>query len=436
MTSDFLELALRSEVIGELQTHGIIEPTPIQKQAIPVLLSGQDLIGQAQTGTGKTLAFALPMLEKMDTLKDEVQALIVAPTRELALQITEEVEKFAPCVGANVLAVYGGQDVERQIRKLRGYVHIVVGTPGRLLDHIRRGTVDFSRLSILVLDEADQMLDMGFLREVEQIIRQTPSERQTVLFSATMPKGIRSLAAKYMRSPEEIRLQPKKVTLEEIRQIAVETTDRQKQDALCHYIYEYQPFLAIVFCRTKRRASALNEALLCRGYLSDELHGDLPQTKREQVMKRFREAQIQILVATDLAARGLDVEGVTHVFNYDIPHDVESYVHRIGRTGRAGQTGVAVTFVSPRDRDFLRIIEKGIHMPLEKTALVGDRKNEKGQKTGRDRQHPNPRVRSAATEKKSNPRSAAGSTQGSTKKQDRSLTNRRKQEKRTGSKYR
>ncbi|MFC4766426.1 DEAD/DEAH box helicase [Effusibacillus consociatus] len=372
MTSHFQELAIRNALIETLLTHGINEPTPIQQQAIPVLLAGDDLIGQAQTGTGKTLAFVLPILETIDVRKGEIQALIVTPTRELALQITEELEKLAPCVGANVLAVYGGQDVERQIRKLQGHVHVVVGTPGRLLDHLRRGTVNFSRLSMLVLDEADQMLDLGFLGEVEQILTQLPSDRQTALFSATMPKSIRALASRYMRSPQEVRIQPKKVTLEEIRQVVVETTDRQKQNALCKMIDEYKPFLAIVFCRTKRRASTLNEALLRRGYLSDELHGDLSQTKREQVMKRFREAKLQILVATDVAARGLDVEGVTHVFNYDIPHDVESYIHRIGRTGRAGQTGVAVTFVSPRDRDFLRMIEKGVRATLEKRTVEGN----------------------------------------------------------------
>lgn len=371
MAAGFQTLDLRNELIDTLHKHGITDPTPIQEQAIPVLLAGRDVIAQAQTGTGKTLAFLLPILEKIDVTSPVIQALIVTPTRELALQITEEAEKLAPHTGANVLAAYGGQDVERQIKKLQGNTHIVIGTPGRLLDHLRRGTVDFGRLSMLVLDEADQMLDLGFLGEVEQIINQTSPDRQTMLFSATMPKAIRSLAARYMRAPEEIRVQSKRVTVDEINQIVIETTDRQKQDALCKMIDEYNPFLAIVFCRTKRRASTLNETLIQKGYLSDELHGDLSQAKREQVMKRFREAKIQILVATDVAARGLDVEGVTHVFNYDIPHDVESYIHRIGRTGRAGQTGVAVTFVAPRDRDFLRMIEKGVRTSIERRTIDG-----------------------------------------------------------------
>ncbi|WP_252989875.1 DEAD/DEAH box helicase [Brevibacillus panacihumi] len=335
-----------------------------------MLLAGKDVIAQAQTGTGKTLAFLLPILEKADPHVEHVQALILTPTRELALQITTEAKKLlAQLDDIHVLAVYGGQDVERQMKKLRGKKQIVIATPGRLLDHLRRGTIELSTVSMLVLDEADQMLHMGFLPEVEEIIGCTSGDRQTMLFSATMPAQVRSLAKRYMRNPEDVRVQGKQITLKDIRQIAVETTDRAKQSALRELIEQQRPFMAVIFCRTKRRASALNAALQGYGYLSDELHGDLSQAKREDVMKRFREARLQLLVATDVAARGLDVEGVTHVFNYDIPHDVESYIHRIGRTGRAGEQGVAITLVAPKDRMHLEMIESGIRMPLEKRRM-------------------------------------------------------------------
>ena len=373
MTQTFSQLGIRSELVDLLQKQGVLHPTPIQEQAIPRLLLGNDVIAQAQTGTGKTLAFVLPILEQIDVTLSTVQALVITPTRELALQITDEVRKLAPAVGAKVLAAYGGQDVEAQMHKLRGAIHMVIGTPGRLLDHLRRGTVDFRDLRMLVLDEADQMLHMGFLQEVEQIIRQTSNQRQTLLFSATMPQEIRSVAARYMTDPDEVRVQAKNITLDEIEQVVIETTDRAKQDALVQLLRQYNPYLAIIFCRTKRRASALNEALQGMGYESDELHGDLSQAKREKVMKRFRDAKLQLLVATDVAARGLDVEGVSHVFNYDIPHDVESYIHRIGRTGRAGDRGVAITLAAPRDREFLTLIEAGIQRTIPKRTVDGQK---------------------------------------------------------------
>lgn len=366
MGTDFRTLGISHELNYILNENGITEPTPVQEQTIPLLLTKRDIIAQAQTGTGKTLAFLLPVVEKIDPDDKFVQALIITPTRELALQITNEVKKIVSHKGINFLAAYGGQDVEQQVRKLKGAVHIVIGTPGRLLDHVRRGSVILSSVKMLVLDEADQMLDMGFLKDVEQIISKTPEERQTMLFSATMPKELRFLALKYMKEAAQVHIQSKNITLDEIRQVVVETTDRSKQDALCKAVDEYNPFMAIIFCRTKRRVSALNSALKRRGYNSDELHGDMTQAKRERVMKAFRKAELQLLVATDVAARGLDIEGVTHVFNYDIPQDVESYIHRIGRTGRAGQAGVAVTFVAPKDREFLRVIERGIKFTLEK----------------------------------------------------------------------
>ncbi|WP_159887224.1 DEAD/DEAH box helicase [Paenibacillus puerhi] len=364
--NEFSALGIQEQTAEALLKFGYNEPTPIQKEAIPAILSGADLIGQAQTGTGKTLAFVLPILETADASKSHVQALIVTPTRELAIQITEEVQRWAPLRGLNVLSAYGGQDVERQIRKLEGSIHIIVATPGRLLDHIRRETVALHKLSILVLDEADQMLHMGFLPEVEEIISVTPSRRQTLLFSATMPQRIRELAKAYMRNPQEIEVKAKRVTLEGIEQLLIQTTDRGKLDTLCKLIDEENPYLAMIFCRTKLRAGKLRAELAERGYSCDELHGDLTQAKREQVMKRFREAKIQLLIATDLAARGLDVEGITHVVNYDIPHDAENYIHRIGRTGRAGQAGKAITLAAPRDAEYVELIERGIKATLPK----------------------------------------------------------------------
>ncbi|WMT38966.1 DEAD/DEAH box helicase [Paenibacillus sp. D2_2] len=337
MTKSFQKLGIRAELVQQLQELGITTPTPIQAEAIPYIQAGHDIIGEAQTGTGKTLAFILPMLECINVNNPEVQGLILTPTRELAIQITSELKKLASVVGARVLAAYGGQDVERQLRKLEGAIHIVVATPGRLLDHLRRGSIHFGKLKMLVLDEADQMLHMGFLPEVQNIVEQTPLRRQTLLFSATMPLQVRQLAQAYMQKPQEVKIPTQQITLTEISQIAIQVTDRSKFKDLCTLIEQQRPYLAVVFCRTKRRASKLNQELQEQGYASDELHGDLSQAKREQVMKKFRDAKLQILVATDMAARGLDIEGVTHVFNYDIPADAEYYIHRIGRTGRARQ---------------------------------------------------------------------------------------------------
>jgi ATP-dependent RNA helicase DeaD len=364
MSLSFDRLGIRAELVHVLKNSGVTVATPVQEQAIPVLMAGKDAVAQAQTGTGKTLAFLLPILEKLHLQSPHVQALIVTPTRELAIQISTEARKLAASVGANALAVYGGQDVEDQIRKLRGAPHIVVATPGRLLDHLRRGTLSLSHVSMLVLDEADQMLAMGFLDEVEEIIRAVPNRRQTMLFSATMPDAVRNLARSYMRNPEDVRVKGKQVTVEGTKQWVVPTSDRAKEETLARLIERYQPYLAMVFCRTKIRAKGLTEKLLARGLDVDELHGDLSQAKREQAMRRFREAKVQVLVATDVAARGLDVEGITHVFNYDIPHDAESYIHRIGRTGRAGQQGIAITLAAPRDKMYLDKIERGIGLTL------------------------------------------------------------------------
>ncbi|WP_246009487.1 DEAD/DEAH box helicase [Brevibacillus fluminis] len=368
----FQKLGIRTEFAHTLRDYGILEPTPIQDRTIPVVLAGRDVIAEAQTGTGKTLAFLLPILEKVDPQSKHIQALIVSPTRELALQTTAEAKKLvANAADIHVLPVYGGHDVEQQMKQLEGSVHVVIGTPGRLLDHLRRGTIALSDVNMLVLDEADQMLHMGFLDEVEQLLDATPATRQTMLFSATMPEPIRELATKFMRSPEEIQVRGKTVTVKDIKQVVVETTDRAKQSTLFSLLDMHRPYLAIIFCRTIRRASKLNAALQERGYHSDELHGDLSQAKREQVMQRFRDADIQLLVATDVAARGLDVDGVTHVFNYDIPHDVESYIHRIGRTGRAGGKGLAITLVAQKDQMFLQMIEAGIGQSIKRKMLDG-----------------------------------------------------------------
>lgn len=369
MSKSFIALGVNRELAENLQQQGINEPTPVQRKSIPLLFKDLDVIAQAQTGTGKTLAFALPMLQRVQNDKEQVQGLILTPTRELALQITTELKKLAPAVGANVLAAYGGQDVDSQIRKLQRAPHIVVATPGRLIDHMNRGTINLGKLSMLVLDEADQMLHMGFLPEVESIITQTPRARQTMLFSATMPDAVKRLAGEYMKDPVDVTVQSQHVTLDSITQLVVETTDRGKQQALIHLLEQQQPYLAVVFCRTKVRAKKLNEALQDYGLVSDELHGDLTQAKREQVMRRFREAKLQILVATDVAARGLDVEGVTHVYNYDMPLDAESYIHRIGRTGRAGQSGVAVTLATTYDTGKLAAVERGIQAQLKKVSI-------------------------------------------------------------------
>lgn len=373
MATDFSALGIRREIHEILRNNGITKPTPIQVQAIPMIMAGRDMVGQSQTGTGKTLAFILPILEKIDAAKPAVQALIITPTRELALQITNETAKLAGKLGINVLSVYGGQDVERQIKKLKGGTQIVIGTPGRLMDHLRRKTIYLSSVSKLVLDEADQMLHLGFLEDVEALVQQTSPKRQTLLFSATMPSKIRGLASRYMKNPVDIRVQSEHVTLDEIKQLMVAVPESEKLNKLCGLIDEYRPYLAMIFCHTKKRATEVTSALAQRGYEADELHGDLSQNKREQVLRRFRDAKIQILVATDIAARGLDVEGVTHVLNYDIPRDVDSYIHRIGRTGRAGESGMAITLFDPHEEPLVRMIEQGIHVSIEKHKISGQR---------------------------------------------------------------
>ncbi|MBU8914431.1 DEAD/DEAH box helicase [Bacillus sp. FJAT-29953] len=378
--SEFLSLGISTTVVDKLRGYGIATPTPIQYRAIPIIMKDKDTIAQAQTGTGKTLAFILPILEKLNRNDGHIQALIVTPTRELALQITDEIEKLIHDFDdINVLAVYGGQDVDKQLKKLKNHPQIVVGTPGRLLDHIRRETIQLANVSYLVLDEADQMLHIGFLSEVEEIIKETPASRQTMLFSATIPPEVKKLANKYMRTPEYIQVEKVQGPADNVKQIAIHTIDRAKQATLIQLIETHRPFLAVIFCRTKRRVTKLYEILKSHGFPCDELHGDLSQAKREQVMKRFRDAEIQLLIATDVAARGLDVEGVTHVFNYDIPQDPESYIHRIGRTGRAGTKGLAITLYSTKDRPTLDLIEKELNIRINKQNLGNANKEKETQ---------------------------------------------------------
>ena len=382
---DFSSLGIKGTLVNALHMQNIDTPTPVQERAIPAVLAGKDLIAQAQTGTGKTFAFALPLIQMLDPDAAYTQGLIVTPTRELALQITAEMKKLTDDMeDVEILAVYGGQDVEKQLKKLQRPVQIIVATPGRLLDHVRRGTVDLSKISFLVLDEADQMLHIGFLPEVEDILRELPVTRQTLLFSATISEDVRKLAEKHMDKPSYIQVEKKQGAAASVEQLAIQLTDRAKQGKIVELIKEEQPFMAVIFCRTKRRVSRLLEILKEKGFSVDELHGDLSQAKRERVMKRFRNAELQLLIATDVAARGLDVEGVTHVFNYDIPEDAESYVHRIGRTGRAGMEGKAITFYAPKDKALFESIEKELSLSIPKENLVKHHDEEQGTRPARN----------------------------------------------------
>ncbi|TAK24781.1 MAG: DEAD/DEAH box helicase [Chloroflexota bacterium] len=355
---------------------GYEAPTPIQNATIGLLLGGRDVIGQAQTGTGKTAAYAIPIIERLDgKLVDErgrprVQALVLAPTRELAVQIAEATHRLGRHRGISIVPIYGGQPIDRQFRALRSGVQIVVGTPGRIMDHMRRGTLDLSTVRFLVLDEADEMLDMGFVEDIEWILQSVPGERQTALFSATVPPRIAALAQKYMRTPERIHISTAtSVTVPQIEQTYVEVGRSARLDALCRVIDHQDPESVMIFCRTKRDVDDLGESLLGRGYPAETLHGDLSQAQRDRVMKRFREGHVEILVATDVAARGLDIENVSHVVNYDLPDDPDAYVHRIGRTGRAGRSGIAITFVTPREQRALRTIERVVGTRLKPMRL-------------------------------------------------------------------
>ncbi len=364
--TSFNELSVSEGLCAVLAQMGIKEPTPVQGEAIPALRNGRDTIVQAQTGTGKTLAFLLPLYDKIKVQADNIQALILTPTRELTLQIAKVAAQLGKAEGVRSLAIYGGQDIERQKQKLGREPHVIIGTPGRILDHMRRRTINFATTNRIVLDEADEMLRRGFLEDVEQILSTMARDRQIMLFSATMPDKIKALAHRYMTDFQHVIIKTESITLDNIQQRIVDTVEDSKLDKLCELINQQNPYLAMVFCSTRSRVSQVAMALARRGYLADELHGELSQLQRTNVLRKFREAKLQILVTTDIAARGLDIEGVTHVFNYDMPRDTESYIHRIGRTGRAGQQGVAITFVNARQYSQLRRIEAGIKNHIQK----------------------------------------------------------------------
>ncbi|OBJ04592.1 cold-shock protein [Mycobacterium alsense] len=366
----FADLQIHPAVLRAVDDVGYETPTAIQAATIPALMAGSDVVGLAQTGTGKTAAFAIPILSKIDVKSTATQALILAPTRELALQVAEAFSRYgAHLPKIHVLPIYGGSSYTVQLAGLRRGAQVVVGTPGRVIDHLERGTLDLSHIDYLVLDEADEMLTMGFAEDVERILADTPEYKQVALFSATMPPAIRKLTKKYLHDPLEITAKAKTTTAENISQRYIQVAGPRKMDALTR-ILEVEPFEAmIVFVRTKQATEEVAEKLRARGFSAAAINGDIPQAQRERTIAALKGGSIDILVATDVAARGLDVERISHVLNYDIPHDTESYVHRIGRTGRAGRTGAAVLFVSPRERHLLKAIEKATRQPLSEAEL-------------------------------------------------------------------
>lgn len=349
---------------------GFEEATPIQSLAIPYIMEGKDVIGQAQTGTGKTAAFGIPILEKVNPDQKDLQAVILCPTRELAIQVAEELRKLSKYQkNIRVLPIYGGQPIERQIRALDKGVQIIIGTPGRVMDHMRRGTLNMANVEIVVLDEADEMLDMGFRDDIEFVLRDIPARKQMLLFSATMSQEILRLTKEYQNDPEFLKVVPQELTVPETQQIYFEVKEKMKLDLLSRLLDIHNPNLSLIFCNTKRRVDRLVSHLQVRGYLADGLHGDLTQRQRDRVMNKFRKGQIDVLVATDVAARGIDVEDIEIVFNYDVPNDDEYYVHRIGRTGRAGKKGKAFTFVSGKEIYQLRDIQRYTKTKIEQQEI-------------------------------------------------------------------
>ncbi|HVP96214.1 DEAD/DEAH box helicase [Methanoregula sp.] len=366
----FSDLSLSKEIAKAIEDMGFEEPTPIQALAIPLIQAGRDVTAQAQTGTGKTSAFGIPVIENIDASQRVVQAIVLCPTRELAIQIAEEFSHLlAHLPKISVLPVYGGQPIERQLKALANGVHIVIGTPGRVMDHLKRRTLSLDNVSMVVLDEADQMLDMGFRDDIELILKRIPQKRQTLLFSATLPKPIIEISKRFQNRPEFVRVEYQEVTVPAIEQSYIEVRDRDKLESLCRVIDVFDPQLAIIFSNTKRGAEDLAGRVRARGYRAEELHGDMKQSQRDRVMGGFRKGTLDILIATDVAARGIDVEDVDLVINYDVPQDVDYYVHRIGRTGRAGKSGRAITFVTPRDFTKLREIQKYIKVQIPRKPL-------------------------------------------------------------------
>ena len=355
----FEELNIDERILRAIEDMGFEETSPIQTQAIPAVCEGIDVVGQAQTGTGKTAAYTIPMLMKIDPQIKKPQAIVLCPTRELAVQVAEEIRKLAKYMSdIKVLPVYGGQEIVRQIKSLKTGVQIIVGTPGRVMDHMRRKTVKFDNINMVILDEADEMLDMGFRQDMETILTETPQDRQTVMFSATMPKAIMDIARNFQKDARVIKVVRKELTVSNIEQFYYEVRPKNKTEVLCRLIDIYNPRLSVVFCNTKRQVDELISELKGRGYFADGIHGDMKQQQRDRVMDDFRSGNVDILIATDVAARGIDVDDVDMVFNYDIPQDEEYYVHRIGRTGRAGRSGMALSFISGKEVYKLKDIER------------------------------------------------------------------------------
>ena len=367
-TLTFKDMSLKPELLRMIAKKGFEEPSPIQEQAIPLALAGYDLMGQAQTGTGKTAAFGIPILQNI-IAGQHCQALVVCPTRELAVQVAGEISSLGRLLNVRILPVYGGQSIDIQIRALRRGIDIIVGTPGRLLDHLNRGTIILDDLHYVVLDEADEMLDMGFLPDIQKILSLCPGQRQTFLFSATLGEDVRRLGGEFMKDPQIVEIETPELTVPLTEQHYYEVKRKHKLEAMCRIMAVEQPVVSLVFCRTKKGVDQLTRRLERKGYAADNLHGDMSQRERDFVMERFRRGNVKILVATDLAARGLDVEEVSHVFNYDIPEDPDGYVHRIGRTGRAGRTGTAVTLVEPDQKHQLHIIERHIGKKIQRRVL-------------------------------------------------------------------
>lgn len=368
----FQTLGVTPFISDLLHKQGIDEPTEIQAQSIPALFKGRDVLAQAQTGTGKTLAFLLPALQQIRTDLSREQVLIVAPTRELAKQIADVAETLAPALSVDVLSLIGGKTIENQLQKLHRHPHIIIGTPGRLLDHCNRNSLDLSNVKRVIVDEADQMLQAGFLEDIDMLISMTPKIRQLLFFSATIPDKIRNLAKKHMTNPLVLNVREgETIALETIEQRIYMVSEEHKLDLLCRMLTDMNPYLAIVFCNTKERTSILASDLIARGFNIGELHGDMSQGRRTQVLRDFAKAKTQILVATDIAARGIDIEGITHVFSYDVPHDVDYYIHRIGRTGRAGSEGLAIMFATAANETWVRRIEHNIQATITKYAANG-----------------------------------------------------------------
>ena len=372
MAAGFAQLKVDETMVEKLHRTGKDIPTPVQERAIPALLNGRDVIARAQTGVGKTLSFVIPLFDKVDPQKEFVQALILSPTRELAQQTAGEIRKLDGDTGIRTLTVSGGRDFEEEKRKIGHRAQVLVGTPGRLLDHLRKGNTSLGGVKYLVLDEVDEMLRQGFGEDIETLLSLMPQPHQTMMCSATLDEEVRKLGRQLTINPLVIDIAPKESTASTIHQICIKVSEDHKADALASLIRRYNPFLMLVFCCSKERAIELSDWLYGEGFNVDVLHGDMSQTKRRQVMENFRKAKLQILVASDIAARGLDVEGITQVVNYDIPHDPDWYVHRIGRTGRAGSEGTAITFYTADETRWLQNLEKKLDITLERQNLAGE----------------------------------------------------------------